>query len=772
MKKNIKIISLIQTTLLLCSCNLQGSSSLSNSSSNQDKYSDYRNEVEETDVLNPIEIVADFSKVVEPPLLKKIDMYNAGCIEPLSNYDRDFSRIKDLNPLSMRLDVSIGKSDGSAGQYLVSDDYDYYDYDENTGKYKVDKNSLKYDFKKLDSVVKYLNDYDVLPYLSWAYIPYPLQNDGKWNDLDNNIENWQEVWEEVYYQYAKHYLDSGVKVGYHEIYNEPDLEILKCWGVFNEEFDGFLDWEDFCLGEKCDPGKGVYPDMYEYALKGILRADPNATVGGPAFALGEIGVEDWTGLFPRILEKDLQMDFYSFHSYLDGETWFMPEYKRAKGEKNELEKVVEGLGKHSNFLNTSVHINEYSYLNNENGATNGLESAFNYYGAASDTIDGIMEIVDRTSVQLVSWAQFMESTGGYDPYGLIEKVNGSVKAAYNAIKIYQDMPVWRYDSSFSNNNAGLNSLVSATDDKISILVWNENDVEYVNNEYDTSKDKGVTIKLDNAFFDKGIRRVYKIDKDHASYFDKTVNSELVAQFEKEVKTNDTIWSGTIPAEGLVYITINKEDVKDFNNYEKRESFANDIKTSYYYEDRFRGLEGSREHYDDYVNEKRGSYSHFDRSNWTMYLGMGSSTGINGKYVCQAHANGSILCDSLPNKFNVKLQTEGDLKMNNKNTTLGMRIDFYDEETQSYTESVYFHNGLYRDTRNPIAQDSKLNGLPLYPWGTKINANQNIEFNDNVWEIDLSKYAPKGWDASKDKALISFDMQNTGANTRAMFKLYK
>jgi len=777
MKNKKLIIAIIQTTLLLCSCNGQNTNSKSNNSTNSviingNSNNVYQNEKEETNLTNPIEMVADFSKIVEPPLLKKVDMYNAGCIDPLSNYERDFPRIKELNPSSLRIDVSVGKDNGTAGQYLVSDDYDYYDYDESTGKYKVDKKSLKYDFEQLDSIVKYMDDYDILPYLSWGYLPFPLQENGKWNDLDNNIENWQEVWEEVHYQYAKHYLDIGMKVGYHELYNEPDLEILKCWDVFNEEFDGFLDWEDFCLGELCQPGKGIYPDMYEYALKGILRADPNATIGGPAFALGELGVESWVGLVPRILEKDLQMDFYSFHSYLDGETWYLPEQKRAKGEKNELEKVVEGLGNYRNFLNTAVHINEYSYLNNENGATNGLESSFNYFGAASDTINGIMEIIDRTSVQLVYWAQFMESTGGYDPYGLVEYVDGNVKAAFNAMKIYQDMPVWRYDSTFSDANEGLKSLVSSTKDKIGILLWNENDVEYVNKEYDTNQDKGVTVKLKNAFFEEGTRRVYKIDGKHASYFDKTPSNELVPQFEKKVKTNDTIWSGTIPAEGVVYITINKEDTKDFNGFENTVDFANDIKTSYYYEDRYRGLEGSREHYDDYVDEKRGSYSHFDRKNWTMYLGMGSSTGINGQYVGQAHANGSILCDELPEKFNVQLITEGNIKMKNKNTTLGMRIDFYDEETQSYTNSVYFHNGYYRETRNPIAQDLKLQGLPFYPWGTKLKEDNAVKFDGNLWEINLNKYAPDGWDINEDKALISFDMQNTGANTRAMFKLYK
>jgi hypothetical protein len=315
-------------------------------------------------------------------------MYNAGCIEPITNYDRDFSRIKDLNTSALRIDLSVGKQDSL--RYLVSDDYDFYDYDPTTGKYKVDVNSLKYDFSGFDELIKYMTDYDILPYMSWDYIPYPLQENGIWNNLDRNIENWQEVWEEVYYQYVKYCKDNNIKIGFHEVYNEPDLEILKCWGVFDESVQGFLTWDDFCNGEACSPADGVYPDMYEYAVNGILRADQDATIGGPAFALGELGVESWVGLLPRILEKDLQMDFYSFHTYLDGNTWFMTDEQRASNEKNELEKIVAGLSTNQHFINTAIHINEYTHLNNDNGALGGPSSPYNYYGGASDTLDAIM----------------------------------------------------------------------------------------------------------------------------------------------------------------------------------------------------------------------------------------------------------------------------------------------------------------------------------------------------------------------------------------------
>lgn len=771
MKKTVKILSLALGAAMLLG--VAGCTAEEGSSGHNDNWAP---RPEKTYTLT-----ADFGTIVDPPLLKKVDMYNAGCIQPLTNYERDFRRIEDLNTSALRIDLSMGKAGGTAGQYLVSDDYDYTNYDPDTGTYEVVTDSLQYDFTQLDGIVKYLTDADVLPYMSWSYIPYPLQADGKWNDLDQNITNWQEVWEEVFYRMAKHYIDSGVQIGYHEIYNEPDLEILKCWGVFDDSFDGFLDWGDFCNGAACTPGEGVYPDMYEYGAKGIRRAyeeaygtSEDASIGGPAFALGEIGVESWVGFLPRVLSAQLPLDFYSFHTYLDGTTWFMTDEQRAAGEKNELEKVVAGLASDPYFLKTAVHINEFSYLNESNGSTNGLNSPFNYYAGAWQTLDGLMEAVNRTSVQWIYWAQFMESTGGYDPYGLIEHVGGNIKAAYNAIKMYQDMPVWRYSSQLSEQGTGLETLVSADEDKIGILVYNTNSATDADGKTSTAGDRWIDVKLDNAMIGSGTRRVYRIDKNHGSYFDNHERAELEAEEVAEVDTDDTVWSGWVPADGVVYITINRDSsAKDFDAYENRTDFATDLKTSYYYEDRYRGLEGSRETYEDYTGGTVGSYSHFDRTNWTMYLGMGDSAGLNGSYVGQAHANGSVVVRGLPETFKVDLKTEGNIRMLDKNTTLGFRIDFYDDATGGYTKSVYFYyDGLYREGRDPMAQDSKLRGLPVYPWGTERAADEAVNMPGTSWTIDLSQYAPAGWNAATGKAVISFDMQNTGAGTRAMFTLSK
>lgn len=91
---------------------------------------------------DPSEIItlnADFGKIVDPPLLKKVAQYNAGCIQPLfENYDRDWDRIDELYADSFRIDLTVGKDEGTAGQ-VVTDDYEIYDWNQETDHYKVDK---------------------------------------------------------------------------------------------------------------------------------------------------------------------------------------------------------------------------------------------------------------------------------------------------------------------------------------------------------------------------------------------------------------------------------------------------------------------------------------------------------------------------------------------------------------------------------------------------------------------------------------------------------
>ena len=633
-------------------------------------------------------LTADLNKPENLSLLKKIAMYNAGTIDPITNYERDLPLVSALEPESLRIDLSIGKRDGrnyTGNPNLVSgigDDWENY----------------VYDFAQLDSIVEMLNGADILPYMSWSYIPTPLmdnpvdKNDG-WKKLNDDLPNWQEAWKQIHYTYAKHYADAGMRIGYHEILNEPDL------------FGVFFDYDDF--------KDKLYNELYVYGAAGILEADPDAVIGGPAFAIAE---NAGSTNFLRVVKKtESPLDFFSFHSYMDGNTW-----------PAELD-YTNDLLNDDYFLTTAIHINEFSWLHSDNGGNDGKNSAFNKYHAASRTLDAVMEVVERTDVQWVHWAQCMESTVGSDPYGLIYK-NGSVKAAYNAIKLYNDMPVWRYTV---DRGETVRTICSADEDKISVLLWN------------TAKStEEINLTLTGASFDSGTRRVYRIDGGHGSYTESPEAEHLTAEEICTVSADGCIWTGKIPSYGVVYITVTRDGQENFIT-EPASDFAVDVKTSYYYADRSNLKR---------VKAGESSYAHFDRRSWTMYLSQGAHV--------DAHASASVIVKELPETFTVTFQTEGNLRTVDKNSALAFRIDFYDEKSGDYTASVLYHNGIYDESRT----------ADLAPWGTGESPDTVVTIDGNSFTVNLGDIAPIGWNPATGKAQVSFLMQNTGADTRAAITL--
>ena len=449
------------------------------------------------------QVQTDFGRAVDPPLLKKIHMYNAGIINPHEeNYNRDIDKINPLNSNTFRLDIGIGK-DGTPGSnpHVVSGDL----------------NNLQYNFSKLDKFVAMSNQHYNRPYMAWCYIPKPLQANNDWLNLNEGIPNWRDKWKEIYKQYASHYrakaaVDPNYRIGYHEIYNEPDLEILKEWGIFPGNFRGFLELNDF---------KNHYNDMYKYGALGVREGDPDATVGGPAFALGEIGGD----FLNFVKQQNLPMDFYSFHSYMDGNTW-----------PNELNTVRDMLTT-KGFTNAEIHITEFTWYNDAVGPNN-ANSPLNFYQAAPRTFDVIDEALRQTDVNIFHWAQFMESTFHDDSYGMIRK-DGHLKAVYNVFKIFGDMPIDRRAINTNNNNLG--AFASSDGKRACIAVWNR-----------SGSNQNTSISFSNVPFAKGNFKLYRIDKQHGSYFDGGTENINVIDSKNDVTANGYAWSGDIPAHGVVY----------------------------------------------------------------------------------------------------------------------------------------------------------------------------------------------------------------------------
>ncbi|KAJ7800114.1 xylan 1,4-beta-xylosidase [Mycena olivaceomarginata] len=171
-----------------------------------------------------------------------------------------------------------------------------------------------YNFTTTDLIFDAYLENGVKPYVQTGFMPKALSTHPEPYSFDfdggasaNNIftgwtnppTSW-EKWGELIYQWAKHSVErygaAEVESWYWEVWNEPNIAY---WNGTEEEY--FM--------------------LYDYAVNGVLRALPSATVGGPEVAGGASG--DWLGLF---LEHTLTgqnaatnatgspLDFISFHA--------------------------------------------------------------------------------------------------------------------------------------------------------------------------------------------------------------------------------------------------------------------------------------------------------------------------------------------------------------------------------------------------------------------------------------------------------------------------
>ena len=100
-------------------------------------------------------------------------------------------------------------------------------------------------------------------------------------------------WEELIYRMVKHYKERYSNIRYWEVSNEPDIgEDGGCPSRFTAE---------------------NYPRFYEHTARAILRADPNAKMGGPALASRRSPI--LRALLEHCSSKQVPLHFVSWHIY-------------------------------------------------------------------------------------------------------------------------------------------------------------------------------------------------------------------------------------------------------------------------------------------------------------------------------------------------------------------------------------------------------------------------------------------------------------------------
>lgn len=422
-------------------------------------------------------VQVDFAVKIDPPLVKKFSQYNSGLVT-MYRYRRDIGKLAELAAESFRIDLSIGKRDSGWKEEIVTGSLD----------------DLTYNFTEIDELSTMLNRIGVLPYWSWCYVPEPLQQKpGAWKEAPVSLAKWQEILR----SFARHFREAGIRIGYHEVYNEPDLNMFATFP-----------WD-------------TYLQMYKYGVQGIRAGDPDAVVGGPAAAI--VGYPHLSRFLDFIQEEQLPLDFFSFHSYGDA---YLPKIKV----------VQDMLQKRPYYNTTEIHLNEFNPVLGRPGDTELVRR----YVIGVDILDAIEALLEFSDLTQIHWAQFMDASSGSDVIGIVD-YEGYERAAFNVFKIYARMPVDRVKVT---GQEAVRAMASTDGHRASVVLWNRSD-----------SDQTQSVELKGIPFSRGDMRVFRVDSAHSSYGD-FVDGELVPEEEMSgVDTSGLSWTGTIPPKGVVYIEV-------------------------------------------------------------------------------------------------------------------------------------------------------------------------------------------------------------------------
>ena len=519
---------------------------------------------------------------------------------------------------------------------------------------------LQFDFAEIDELSRMLKARGIGGYWSYCYNPLPLQAGFGHASHPSNLQ----AWREIMFQFARHFKDLDLRPNYHAIWNEPDLDIFY------------------------DRPVETYSQLYKFGVEGLRAGDPDAFVGGPDLAF----TDEWIDPFLDFVEEnELPLDFFAFHAI------GMSPISRVNTARRKI--------KDRPYFDTTELV--FSELNPSMIFNTPLSPVVRYAQAAL-ILDHIANLVDQTDITRVHWAQFMDSS--VDTLGVVS-LDGHRRAAYNAFKLYAQMPVDRRAVEASKS---LSALASTDAHTSGLLLWNR-----------TRSDKRVTVTLKNIPFAKGALRVYRIDEEHASYFENPDSETLTAvEVLEDVNTSDLTWLGDIPDHGVVYLEV--RDGSGTSQQTSVEAVAKIIRVNRYFPDR-----------------SKDNYAEFDRSTWTVRLGMGTEDFADSRI--------GIVLEDLPSSLDVSMAAEGEPRRLDANSLHGMRLDYAVGER--YTKAVVLHGGLYSEEHDS-----------LEPWGTGRQADQVVAVDDlSRMRLEPAQYAPKDWSG---RLILTLMMQNTGAGTRS------
>jgi len=452
-----------------------------------------------------------------------------------------------------------------------------------------------------------------------------------------------------------------------------------------------------------------YEQLYKATAEAVKGVDPDAVVAGPGADHHLL----WNESFPDFVkENNLPLDVYTFHEYGSGELVM-----------RQIDRAAAALNRYDYFDETTLSLDEWHDADCCNWC---FDDVRNYYEGASEVLQDFKLLLSRPELSSISWAWWLDPGRDAGCMGLIT-ADDQRKAVYNAWKLYAMMPV---DRRSVHIEGPLDALASSGEHTAGLLIWN-------NGSYDRRYDA----HLRDLPFENGEVRVYRIDQEHASPGN-GVSDELTPVMTYDLEKANWSWlDGIIPKYSVMYFeAVDGTGASELTAVDG----ARVVRINRYYPQR---------------SETR-SYADFDRNTWIARLGMADNAAANEQI--------GVLAEDLPDALDVTVDVEGELHAMSENSLLGVRID-YRVGAEEYGRSVLFH-GPYEgvDLYQPDTAETLWGGrMPVQPWGLPGDPEVVRVADFSNFRIPVADQAPEGWTG---RAHISFVMLETGADTRAKFKV--
>lgn len=307
---------------------------------------------------------------VEKPFVPaNITVFPNRIIGPLPGIWRSFSQGGE-EPGKRMLQPTVASMRRIKSYYIRLDhifDDDYYA----VVKGRKADNTLLLDWTRLDQTVADISAMGAKPMFSLSYMPRLIA--GSKIGVPANWQDWQDLVKQTVEHYSKQFTDV-----YYEVWNEPSLPSFGQWRMYGEK---------------------DYRVLYEQSVLGASKAQEvyNYKIGGPA--IPELDPRWIELLFDYVLQKNLRLDFISWHRYgLDPAVYLNDVY-----EIN----VLTEMPRYQKFKNTEKIITEW-------GPNSYKDTVYSSPVSASHAVAVLRQLLDKVNY---AYAFEVKDGSGQGSYG-------------------------------------------------------------------------------------------------------------------------------------------------------------------------------------------------------------------------------------------------------------------------------------------------------------------------------------------------------------------